>query len=53
MKIYTVQINAFGNLIICGDTKERNGYEIVFESADYNACIIYKADYLVMNKRIK
>ena len=41
MKIYTAQINQFGNVIVCGDTIPRNSYRIIF-TGSYNDCLKLK-----------
>ena len=41
MKIYTLQANKFGNLIVCGDEIARNTYTIVF-SGTYADCMARK-----------
>lgn len=42
MKIYTAQINRFGNVIVCGDAIARNTYQIIF-TGTYQECLIVKA----------
>jgi hypothetical protein len=42
MKIYSAQVNNFGNIIVCGDTVPRNSYRIAF-TGTYQACLDYKA----------
>ena len=42
MKIYSAQVNAHGNIIVCGDTIPRNSYRIV-KTGTYNECMDYKA----------
>ena len=41
MKIYTAQINQFGNVIVCGDQNPRNSYKIIF-TGTYNECLKLK-----------
>ena len=41
MKTYSAQINAHGNVIVCGDTVRRNSYRIVF-TGTYQACLNFK-----------
>ena len=41
MKIYTAQINSFGNVIVCGDDIPRNSYKIIF-TGSYNECLKLK-----------
>lgn len=41
MKIYTAQINKFGNVIVCGDEIPRNSYKIIF-TGSYNDCLRLK-----------
>ena len=42
MKIYSAQINNFGNIIVCGDTVPRNSYRIVL-TGSYQTCLNFKA----------
>lgn len=42
MKKYTAQINAHGNVIVCGDIIPRNSYRIIF-TGNYQDCLKYKA----------
>jgi hypothetical protein len=37
-KVYTAQINAFGNIIVCGDEVPRNSYRIIF-TGTYEECL--------------
>jgi len=41
MKIYTAQVNQFGNVIVCGDDVPRNTYRIVFVGS-YQECLNVK-----------
>jgi hypothetical protein len=41
MKKYTAQINAFGNVIVCGDQIARNSYRIIF-TGSYQDCLTFK-----------
>jgi len=41
-KVYSAQVNAHGNIIVCGDTIARNSYRVVF-TGTYNECLRYKA----------
>lgn len=41
MKIYTAQINKFGNIIVCGDEIARNTYRIIF-TGTYPECMAIK-----------
>jgi hypothetical protein len=41
MKIYTAQINSFGNVIVCGDDIPRNSYKIIFKGS-YKDCLKLK-----------
>jgi hypothetical protein len=41
MKIYTLQSNKFGNLIVCGDEVERKTYRIIF-TGSYADCMARK-----------
>ena len=41
MKIYTLQTNKFGNLIVCGDEVARNTYRIIF-TGSYAECMARK-----------
>ena len=41
MKIYTAQVNKFGNVIVCGDEVARNSYRIVL-TGTYPECMAYK-----------
>jgi len=41
-KTYSAQINAHGNVIVCGDTTPRNSYRIIF-TGSYKECLAYKA----------
>lgn len=43
MKTYSAQINAHGNIIVCGDTITRNSYKIVM-TGTYQACLDFKAN---------
>ena len=40
-KVYTAQVNRFGNVIVCGDTTPRNSYKVIF-TGSYNECLSYK-----------
>ena len=40
-KIYTVQQNKFGNIIVCGDDVARNTYTIIF-AGTYPECMAIK-----------
>ena len=40
-KTYSAQINAHGNVIVCGDTIARNSYTIIFIGT-YNDCLRHK-----------
>ena len=42
-KIYTAQRNKFGNVIVCGDTIERNSYVIIY-TGSYNNCLAFKVN---------
>ena len=42
-KTYSIQINRFGVIIICGDTRVRNSYSIVFTTMNYNDARDYQA----------
>ena len=44
MKTYSAQINAHGNVIVCGDAVPRNSYKIVMTGTD-QACLDFKANY--------
>lgn len=39
--MYTAQVNAFGNVIICKGEVERNSYRIVFRGS-YQDCLLFK-----------
>jgi hypothetical protein len=41
MKIYTAQVNQFGNVIVCGDDVPRKTYRIVF-TGSYQECLNIK-----------
>tara|TARA_R110000868_G_scaffold4277_6_gene27004 strand:+ start:300 stop:440 length:141 start_codon:yes stop_codon:yes gene_type:complete len=41
MKIYTAQVNKFGNVIVCGDDVPRNTYRIIFVGS-YQECLKIK-----------
>ena len=41
-KVYSAQINAHGNIIVCGNTITRNSYTIVY-TGSYQDCLDYKA----------
>jgi hypothetical protein len=41
MKVYSAQINAFGNVIVCGDERPRNSYRIIF-TGSYQECLSIK-----------
>ena len=41
MKIYTVQQNKFGNIIVCGDEVVRKSYQIIF-TGTYPECMAIK-----------
>jgi hypothetical protein len=41
MKIYTAQVNKFGNVIVCGDDVPRNTYRIIF-TGSYQECLKIK-----------
>jgi hypothetical protein len=41
MKIYTAQVNKFGNVIVCGDDVPRNTYRIIF-TGSYQECLNVK-----------
>lgn len=43
MKIYTAQVNKFGNVIVCGDAVPRNTYRIIFQGT-YQQCLTVKAN---------
>ena len=43
MKTYSAQINAHGNIIVCGDTVTRNSYRIIL-TGTYQACLDFKAN---------
>ena len=40
-KVYTAQVNAHGNVIVCGDEIPRNSYRIL-DTGTYNYCLKYK-----------
>jgi hypothetical protein len=40
-KVYSAQINAHGNVIVCGDTIARNSYRIVL-TGTYSQCLALK-----------
>lgn len=42
MKIYTAQVNSFGNVIVCGDAVPRNSYRIIF-TGTYQECLSIKS----------
>jgi hypothetical protein len=39
--MYTAQVNAHGNVIICKGEVERNSYRIVFRGS-YQDCLLFK-----------
>lgn len=39
--MYTAQVNAFGNVIICKGDQVRNSYRIVFRGS-YQDCLLFK-----------
>jgi len=39
--MYTAQVNAFGNVIICKGDTVRNSYRIVFRGS-YQDCLLFK-----------
>jgi hypothetical protein len=41
MKVYTAQRDSHGNVIVCGDTRPRNGYRII-HTGTYQECLRYK-----------
>lgn len=40
-KVYTVQRNKFGNMIVCGDEITRNSYAIIY-TGTYPECMAVK-----------
>jgi hypothetical protein len=40
-KVYTAQVNRFGNVIVCGDSIARNSYDIIF-TGTYQECLSFK-----------
>jgi len=41
-KMYTAQIDAHGNVIVCRGDEQRRGYRIAY-SGIYNECLMFKA----------
>jgi hypothetical protein len=41
-KMYTAQIDAHGNVIVCRGDEQRRGYRIAY-SGTYNECLMFKA----------
>ena len=41
-KMYTAQIDAHGNVIVCKGEEQRRGYRIAY-SGTYNECLMFKA----------
>lgn len=41
-KMYTAQIDAHGNCIVCKGNEQRRGYRIAY-SGTYNECLMFKA----------
>jgi hypothetical protein len=40
--MYTAQIDAHGNVIVCKGEEQRRGYRIAY-SGTYNECLMFKA----------
>jgi len=43
MKVYTAQVNAHNNIIVCGDEIERNSYRIIYRGT-YQECLEIKRE---------
>lgn len=41
--MYSAQVNAHGNVIVCGDTVPRNSYRIIV-TGTYKECVDWKRD---------